>query len=196
MSDYLSTLVEIMKNDFYEIQEIRVFNKKTLLYDKVNFEELIQLAKQKEEKAKAEAEEQARLKLEKEKKAKAEAEEQARIKLEKEKKAKAEAERKAKEEVQNTIKSLEPLYSSERKSSGKFSKQIKETKEGLIKSMNIDLVEIAIYRIPGVDDPKKTYTAYTFGNLRDLDFFKQQAERDNINLFYEDLNNITLYFNN
>lgn len=61
--------------------------------------------------------------------------------------------------------------------------------------MNIKLVEVIIYRIPGVDVPKKTYTAYTFGNLKDLDFFKQQVERDNINLFYEDLNNMTLYFN-
>ena len=185
LTDYLKACKESIDKEYTEIQEMWVWNNVTNNYDKVNFEELIQLAEQKEEKAKAEAEEQARIKLENEKKAKAEAKNNA-----------DRAERKAKEEIQNTIKSLEPWYSSERKSSGKFLKKIKESKETLIKSMNIDLVEIAIYRIPGVDDPKKTYTAYTFGNLRDLDFFKQQVERDNINLFYEDLNNMTLYFNN
>lgn len=194
-SDYIKAAKEIVQST--EIQEVWVWNSVTEKYDKVDFDELMQLAEQKEEKAKAEAEEQARLKLEKEKKAKAEAEEQARLKLEKEKKVKAEAERKAKEEIQNTIKSLEPLYSSEKKSSGKYLKQMKESKEALIKSMNIDLVEIVIYRIPGVDDLNKSYAAYVFGSLKDLYLFKEEMTKSvNIQLFYDDLTKMTLYYTN
>lgn len=178
IEDYLKACLESIELGETEIQEIWVWNNVKNEYERVDFYKLIEVEAERVKKAKIER--QARISAELEAIAKAE----------------AESERKVKEERKNYIKSLETWYSSEKKSSGKFSKQLKEIKEALIKSMDIDLVEIKIYRISGIDDPKKTYTAYTFDNLIDLDLFKKQAESENMNLFYEDLNKMTLYFYN
>ena len=175
MADYLKACRESIENKETEIQEIWVWNHETNTYDKVNFDILI--------------------KIEKEKKINSEAELKA--KEEAELKAKEKAKKKAADEIQNTLNTLnalEPTYTSEKRSAyGKYRRGLRDHKEELIKSYNLDITRIVFFYD---DDIKQLlYLAYVFPNLDDLKKFKDEILRINGSEFYcTDTNNFTLYY--
>ena len=100
-------------------------------------------------------------------------------------------------EKQKVIFSLEHWYSSERNSKGVFLKQLKSSKKQIIKSYNIKLKEIVIYRMPGNYNREESFTAYIFSNITDLKIFKEMISiNENVELYYENLEKHTLYYIN
>jgi hypothetical protein len=100
-------------------------------------------------------------------------------------------------EKQKVIFSLEHWYSSERNSKGVFLKQLKSSKKQIIKSYNIKLKEIVIYRMPGNYNREESFTAYIFSNITDLKIFKEMTStNENVELYYENLEKNTLYYIN
>ena len=100
-------------------------------------------------------------------------------------------------EKQKVIFSLEHWYSSERNSKGVFLKQLKSSKKQIIKSYNIKLKEIVIYRTPGNYNREESFTAYIFSNITDLKIFKEMTStNENVELYYENLEKNTLYYIN
>jgi len=102
-----------------------------------------------------------------------------------------------KKEKQKVIFSLESWYSSERNSKGVFLKQLKSSKKQIIKSYNIKLKEIVIYRTPGNYNREESFTAYIFNNITDLKIFKEMTStNENVELYYENLEKHILYYIN
>ena len=100
-------------------------------------------------------------------------------------------------EKQKVIFSLEHWYSSERNSKGVFLKQLKSSKKQIIKSYNIKLKEIVIYRMPGNYNREESFTAYIFSNITDLKIFKEMISiNEDVELYYENLEKHTLYYIN
>ena len=100
-------------------------------------------------------------------------------------------------EKQKVIFSLEHWYSSERNSKGVFLKQLKSSKKQIIKSYNIKLKEIVIYRTPGNYNREESFTAYIFSNITDLKIFKEMTStNENVELYYENLEKHILYYIN
>jgi len=100
-------------------------------------------------------------------------------------------------EKRKVIFSLERWYSSERNSKGVFLKQLKSSKKQIIKSYNIKLKEIVIYRMPGNYNREESFTAYIFSNITDLKIFKEMISiNENVELYYENLEKHTLYYIN
>ena len=100
-------------------------------------------------------------------------------------------------EKRKVIFSLEHWYSSERNSKGVFLKQLKSSKKQIIKSYNIKLKEIVIYRMPGNYNREESFTAYIFSNITDLKIFKEMISiNENVELYYENLEKHTLYYIN
>ena len=100
-------------------------------------------------------------------------------------------------EKQKVIFSLEHWYSSERNSKGVFLKQLKSSKKQIIKSYNIKLKEIVIYRMPGNYNREESFTAYIFSNITDLKVFKEMISiNEDVELYYENLEKHTLYYIN
>ena len=98
---------------------------------------------------------------------------------------------------EKVIFSLEHWYSSERNSKGVFLKQLKSSKKQIIKSYNIKLKEIVIYRMPGNYNREESFTAYIFSNITDLKIFKEMISiNEDVELYYENLEKHTLYYIN
>lgn len=129
MTDYLKACKESIENKETEIQEIWVWNQKTNVYDKVDFEKLITLVKAQEIVAEARAEAQA----------KTQAEDETYLALY--------LKALAASQMQRFNERLEPLYSSEKNSSeAPYKKYVGKAKKRIEEQYNISIKEIVFYQ--------------------------------------------------
>ena len=93
----------------------------------------------------------------------------------------------------NKTSNLIPLYSSNKRSVGKFSRVLKKSQKRIIKSQKIDLKEIIVYNSLKTDNKKKYIIAYIFNSLNDLKSFKTKSLSSS-ELFAEKVSEKTLYY--